>query len=821
MNREILMTCINGVKKVLGLCAVMLTAGALSAALVLIIPGDVSAQDERETGAVSGTIADRVTNTPLYGASVTVLGTGRGDMADDTGAYIITAVPPGTYNIRFSMIGYQTLVKTSVVVSPGRSTELAVQLETQAVELEAVTVRASESYFERDPEAEVSGRTIDNREIMDAAGGTMDIQRVIQVLPSVISGTDQLNEIIVRGGNYGENLFVMDGIEIPNPNHFANQGTGGGPISLLRADFINDASFIAGAFPARYGDKASSVLDISLRRGNREKTLTNLDMGMAGLGFMAEGPLGSRGSFLVSARKSYLDLIISSFGMTAVPHYYNLQSKLTWDLGGRHTLMWNSVYGDDSVVIEPGENVDDEEEENVDAASRLFITGLTLKSALTSSLISEVVLSHVRNEWKTNVWEEKFSRSFPTYVNRSVEGETTLKGDFTWLLGKHDFSAGFSLKNSAFDHDIFVRADSVYIYDTAFETAREDTITDKFKTYPSWHDDTTVNALKSAGYAQFRLYPTGRVSLRIGGRYDYFDYNRDGRWSPRIGVRYRLTDTLWLNGGYGVHYQNPAYIELTAHANNRNLIQYHTRQLVIGTEWIPLPHTRMSLEGYTKRYSDVPVSKSMTTPDPWDSSEGEEVSKGKGHSEGVEFYLHRKMSTTYTYIVSCSLYRAWFEDPRSGEERPWDFDHRLVFTASAAKRWHPGGKGWYENMRNTFWYKALAWILPFGDEVLFSAKWRYTGGRPYTSPTYERQYHAWIVPGNTSYNTERFPAYHRLDLRIDRRFFFRNWSLAVYFDIMNVYQRENIWDYSRDEYGKVKNIYQFSTMPIGGFSVDF
>ena len=129
---------------------------------------------------------------------------------------------PVTYNLRFSMIGYRALIKTNVTVSPGRGTEISVKLNPEAIELDAVTVKAKESYFEKDPEAEVSGRTIDTQEIINTSGGLMDIQRVVQVLPSVISGSDQMNEIIVRGGNYGENLFVMDGIEIPNPNHFCS-----------------------------------------------------------------------------------------------------------------------------------------------------------------------------------------------------------------------------------------------------------------------------------------------------------------------------------------------------------------------------------------------------------------------------------------------------------------------------------------------------------------------------------------------------------------------------------------------------------------------
>ncbi|MFC1694027.1 TonB-dependent receptor domain-containing protein [Candidatus Latescibacterota bacterium] len=779
------------------------------------------AQTNSETGSIFGTVTDRVTNSPLYGASVYIIDTQKGIMADENGEYTIKQVPPGTYNIRFSMIGYQALIKTNVVVSPGRGTEISVSLDQTPIEIESVTVIAKESYFEKDPEAEVSGRTIDTQEIMNASGGLMDIQRVVQVLPSVVSGSDQMNEIIVRGGNYGENLFVMDGIEIPNPNHFAAQGIGGGPISILRAEFISDVSFIAGAFPAKYGDKASSVMDISLRRGNRERLLTNLDMGMAGLGFIAEGPIGENGSFLFSARKSYLDLIISSFGMTAVPRYYNLQSKVTYSLGSKHTLLWNTVYGSDSIRIEPGEDVDGEDE-NVDQSTDLIISGLTLKSALSRNLYSEMVLSHVRNNWELEVWDTGVERSEAFYNNKSVETETNLKYDINWFIGKHELSGGFSLKNSGFDHDIWANEDTVHTYDTSFATAREDTVTGIFLTYPEWIDENSVSTVKSAAYVQVRLNPTSRLSLRLGERYDHHSYINKGRFAHRIGSRYRLTDNISLNASYGVHHQSPSYIMLTAHENNKkNLEYYRTKQFVLGTEWFPRPDTRVTVEAYTKRYLRVPVMKSDTTPDPWDSSEGEMVNAAKGHAEGIEFYVHRKMSTSYMYILSYSFYRALYEDPRNGDERPWDFDHKNVFTFSTAKRWRMTDIEWYKNMRKKVWYKALGWILPFGNEVLLSAKWRFTGGRPFTEPTYLRSNHFWIVPQDTEVNTERFPDYHRFDIRLDRRYYYRNWSLVVYFDIMNAYGRKNIWDYTRDDYGDVDNIYQFSTFPVGGFNIEF
>jgi hypothetical protein len=790
--------------------------------MLAAIPGSGVSQEAQDSGSLFGTITDRITSETLPGASVRVADEGLGAMTNLDGEYTVDDIAPGTYNVRFSMIGFRTLVKTNVVIRPGRATELSVQLDVAAVELDAITVTSQESYFEEDPEAEVSGRTIDAQEIMNQSGGLMDIQRVVQVLPSVTTGSDQMNEIIVRGGNYGENLFIMDGIEIPNPNHFAYQGAGGGPISLLRSEFIRDVSFVAGAFPARFGDKASSVTDITLRRGSTERLMTNLDMGMAGIGALAEGPAPGGGSFLISARKSFLDLIIANTGLTAVPQYYNLQSKFTWQIGGRHTLLWNSVYGDDSIEIRADDDTyDDDEDENVNAANGLVVSGLNLKSILTKNLVSDVVVSHVRNDWSTDVWEKGHSQSDLTFNNQSIEAETTARADLTWFLGEHDVSGGVSVKRVSFDHDIFADPDTVHTFDTAFATTRQDTITGDFRTYPEWRDKQDINMFKTAVYGQVRLHPVPRLTVRLGGRYDRTGYIDDWTLAPRVGVRYRLSDTFSVSSAYGVHYQSPSYILMSSHADNKSLTNYHTRQWVAGTEWLPRPDTRMTFEVYSKRYRDVVVPQSWTTVDPWDSSEGRFVNSAKGHTEGIELYLHRKMSSSYMYILSYSYYRAFFTDPRTGAERPWDFDHRNLFTATVAKRWDLRGADWYQGMRGRLWYKVLSYFMPFGDDVLLSAKWRYAGGRPYTEQQYLREYHSWIVPADGMYNSERFPSYHRMDLRLDRRYYFRNWSLVLYLDIMNVYNRENVWDYSRDDYGVTDQINQFETLPVGGFSIEF
>jgi hypothetical protein len=333
-----------------------------------------------------------------------------------------------------------------------------------------------------------------------------------------------------------------------------------------------------------------------------------------------------------------------------------------------------------------------------------------------------------------------------------------------------------------------------------------------------------ISTYKSAAHMQARIRLARRLALRVGGRYDRMEYTDEEHVSPRVALRYQVARSFWLSGAYGIHYQSPAYLLLTSHENNRdNLDSYYTKQFVLGTEWLPRPDTRITLEGYTKQYRDVPVGVEWLTTNPWDDFDatGEMVNGAQGHAEGIELYVQRKMSTSFSYILSYSYYRARFDDPRTGDERPWDFDHRHMCTLSAAKRWRMAGIPWYESMRRALWFKFLAFLMPFGDEVELSGRWRFAGGRPYTAPTYLRDYHTWIVAADAELNDHRYPDYHRLDVRLERRFYLKGRSVKFYWDIVNIYNRSNIWGYSYQEDGTADRINQFSTVPVMGVSIEF
>ncbi len=252
-----------------------------------------------QTGSITGFITNKSTGEPLISANIIIVDTQIGATTDLDGKYIVEDVPIGTYNVKYSTIGYRSLIKNRVVVKSGRPTVVNVELEQAPIIADELVV--TPSYFAKVEDAPVSAYNIDYEEIAIQPGGLADAQRATQALPSVVTDTDTDNDIIVRGGNHGENLFIIDDVEIPNPNHLADEGTGGGPISAVYIDFIEDIDFIAGAFPAKYGNKASSVMNITLREGLRDKLHLKLDLGMAGVGGNVEGPLPGRdGSYMLS-----------------------------------------------------------------------------------------------------------------------------------------------------------------------------------------------------------------------------------------------------------------------------------------------------------------------------------------------------------------------------------------------------------------------------------------------------------------------------------------------------------------------------------------
>ena len=359
--------------------------------------------------------------------------------------------------------------RANVNIYSQRQTPLKIYLHTSA--LQGETVKVTAGFFEKAKDGIVSTQTFGIEEIRSDPIGAYDIQMMVHALPSVITATDQNNEIIVRGGGPGENLFIMDNLEIPNPNHFGEMGTGGGGVNILNTEFVERIDFFAGGFPARYGDKQSSVMDISLREGNYDNFEIDLEMSMGGAGFLAEGPYaGRKGSYIASFRKAFLKYIIKSAGLTAIPEYWNSQIKAVYNLDSRNKLIFNAVGGSDEVRIVDESRPDMKGAENLDYSGYQYTTGLTYKSLISKKGYSLLTIGKTTSNWVVDVYDLN-DESKEIYFSRdNIESDNFIKGNVVYKISPTiEFSAGINGKYG--QYKMFEHIDPVsYTHLRAHET---------------------------------------------------------------------------------------------------------------------------------------------------------------------------------------------------------------------------------------------------------------------------------------------------------------------------------------------------------------
>ncbi|MCW8811982.1 MAG: TonB-dependent receptor, partial [Chlorobium sp.] len=291
---------------------------------------------QESTGSVYGRIMDNSTNEPLVGANVIVVGTNYGAATSFDGEYLITGLPPNTYQIKVSIIGYNSLIKTDISVMPGRPAQVDFELTTAAIELEGVVVQSG--YFDRNQIEVNSTIGFSNEEIRRSAGGFEDVVRAVSILPGVAQADPGRNDLIVRGGAPSENLYLIDGIPVQNINHFGTQGATGGPLSYVNLDFVSNTTFSTGGFSVINGDKISSVLSIDLREGRKDKIGGKGTISATQFGLDLEGPVSDNSTFILSARRSYLDFIFKAADFSFVPEYYDGFAKYDWKLDNRNSI---------------------------------------------------------------------------------------------------------------------------------------------------------------------------------------------------------------------------------------------------------------------------------------------------------------------------------------------------------------------------------------------------------------------------------------------------------------------------------------------------
>ncbi len=771
------------------------------------------------TGTIAGVVLDGSTRSPLAGASIALQNTELGTAADPDGRFLVANVPAGTYSVEASMIGYQPQVRTIVVVNPSRTTELSFRLARSRIELAEVTVKAE--YFPRVKDAPVSERNFSAEEIEVAPGGLGDIQRVVQAMPAVVSSGDQDNEIIVRGGNPNENLFLIDGIDVPFPNHFGSFASQGGPINMLNPILIREVDFIAGAFPARFGTRSSSVLDIGLKRGSLEGLDGSIDLGMAGAGVILEGPLPGRdNSFIGSYHKSFLELMAKAgvWGMSAVPYYDNALGKLTFRLGRANELSLLGIWGGDFIHIKPDEDVV-RNRYSVRQRTDRYAGGVSLQTLFGDVGYGRLLLSGSDARWNGFVYRDTFTDD-TLQTNRTSDGYFGLRYDALrrWL-GTHETQAGLGINRARFNYDFYSMPDTVWRHGYDSLGNPESTVV-SINRFSARAD---ANSLRAFTYFQHRVPLAGLGSLSLGGRLDWFEYTGHCDLAPRLGFSTRpLVASLSLHAGYGWHFQNPdAYVLLWDSLANKNLRSRRSDHTVLGLERLFGRDLKLSLEAYHKRITRLPIPRSWLTLDPYDYSTAY-VDTASGTSQGIEFFLQKKHSGNWHGSLAYSLAESHNDNPQESTKVktiPADYDYRHVLTASATYRFEFHKMDWYRKL--PAWFKAALGGFLLSDQSDLGIRFRHMGGRPYTPKQWQADTRRWIDNAD-SRNTERYPSYQRLDLRWDHRFLLKSWSLAWYLEVQNALDRQNVWfyNYSEGEPGP-ETVYQMARWVIGGLVIEF
>jgi hypothetical protein len=779
-----------------------------------------------EAGSIIGTVTNAQTGKKISGVTISIAGSGRSATTDSAGSFAFDSISAGSCNLQFFHPKYESLTVADVYVSGDAVKRCDAELSPRAAAVDRMTVRATS--FRRPPDMTSSTKVITADELLRAPGALDDVQRVVATLPSVTSGGDNTNEIVVRGGVPGENLFLLDNIEIPNPNHFAEQGSGGGVISLVNPLLVKGLTFNAGAPPAQYGGKASSVLDVKLRDGRSDMVLGGVDVGVAGAGVHLEGPLFSKqANFMFSATKSYLDFIAkTNFNnqVAAIPEYWGLEARVAHNTSD-HKIYTNAVYGDNGITIDSSDVHFGTKGSTLKSGGYVYAGGITWEQFFTDRLSTSVTVSGVGNTFN----RLEYTGADTVFKNTSLEKEQECKAQAALDFDNSNrITVGAFVKRADFSIDIWNKPDTLRRY---FGPA--DTGVIVFPGFPvTWQQTSTDREIgyKYGGFVSGIVRPTPRLRIVPGLRFDAFTINKSYTVSPRLSASWAVLPQLEATGAFGVQYQDPDYADIAASPFNRTLKPKRAVTGIGGLEYqFGASGIKCIAEGYYKQYDGMPVDSSLLTytppvPDKFIRSNAL-ASVGKGRSYGLELFAQKKLTKEISWSAAYSLSKSEDLDPRPGHEGQWyraDFDYTHSLTLTGGWKKELLSYGWYNALRNRLWFKILSPVMPVADRNEVSAKWRYLGPRPHTSPEYDTVFHRWYFNNASALNSNVYGEYHRLDIRWERRFGFGFLQMIYYFDLQNVYNRRNIWTkIYTDGRSAPADVYQLSFFPAGGIIIGF
>ena len=741
-------------------------------------------RNELNAGIITGTVRDVLTNETLPGVSVNIIGTTLATKTDTAGVYRFKNIKPGLYNIQFSYVGYKKKTQFDVQVGNARPAVLDVSLEMEASALGEVKINAP--LFIKPVESPVSLRTVGATEIKRVPGGNRDISRAIQSLPGVAAPVSFRNDIIIRGGSPSENRFYLDGVEIPNINHFTTQGASGGPVGMINVDFIKEVDFYSGSFPANRGNMLSSVFEFRQKDGRSDKFSPTLTLGATDLAATLEGPLGDKTTFLTSYRYSYLQGLFKVLGLPFLPAYQDYQFKIKHKINPKNELTLiglgaidrfklNLSSADDTEASQYlVDNLPVNEQDN-------YTVGLTYKNFRAKGNSLLVISRNYLNN-RAEKFQNNDESKLQTLDYQSKEIENKIRFENNSLVGPYKINFGAGV-----------------------ETGEYNTNTIQILPLGSEIYTSAIDLVKYGLFAQIsRSVFADKVNLSFGLRADANTFNDQMNnlaktISPRLSATYNINEKLSINANAGIYYQMPTYTLLGYRQGNGPLLntnaQYiQSQQAVLGFEYNTLEDTRFTIEGFYKYYDRYPMVRELGVDVPLANLGADFGVNGnrqltgftQGRSYGLELLTQRRLKKGFYGIASLTLFRSEFQDnTQTFVQTSWNNRYIISMT---------GGK-----------------ILPKNWEI--GTRFRFSGGSPYTPYDLEAS--------SLKSNFDTFPQgisdfnrlnqnllanFYQLDLRIDKKYPFKNFSLNVFFDVQNVtnlkYQQRQILVLDRDANGQ-------------------
>ena len=739
-----------------------------------------------QNGELRGTITDKKTGEPLFGATVFLIDTDFGAATNSDGQYVLSEIPANTYNIRVSFIGYQSQIIYNVVIRSEGNIDVDVQLEQAEFGLDEVVV--SVNPFTKLETTPLSIQNLNQQEIASYPGGNNDIAKVIQSFPGVSGSVAGFrNDVIIRGGAPNENVYYLDGIEIPTINHFSTQGSAGGPVGLLNVSFFEGVTLSASSFAASYDNALSGVLEFDQRNGNSREFVGNFRLGSSESALTFEGPLfksdkpEAKTSYIVSVRRSYLQLLFQAIGLPFLPDYWDYQYKISHQINSKNEVLFTGVGSIDNSSVNELDEFDAEQKAIQDQVPVLEQQSNTIgmrwrhrfndNKGLMDVIVSQNSLYNKFSRFTDNVNEQGLY-----FQNDANELERKIRHQIKLFSGSWTYAFGYSVQQVSYDNTT-----QDLVNDRNF-------ITDlSFIRYGA-HLQASAKGLED------------RVQFSAGLRVDDNDFMEDGigvlgQISPRISYSYKLDASgQWKwNQAWGIYYKIPPYTILGFEDNlgiwaNREAKYIRSEHFVGGFEYVINESSRISLEAFYKKYSNYPVSVadevSLANKGGGFEVFGSELiqSNGLGRTQGLELLYQQKFTGKWYGIASFT----WFKSEFSGNDlvyRPSLWDNQYLISAL-------GG------------YK-------FRNNWEISSRYRYLGRAPFipTNLAQSLEFYPAIIKDYSSVGQNRLDAYNQVDIRVDKKWSYTSWSLDVFFEVQNILGNANpeepSYGLARDENGEV------------------